>query len=118
MTSTSEKSPMSGTLISMDFGTGLLLSLVAVRNLQIVDPLQQQTADIAQNSGEESRKSSGLSAIDDPVIIRQGQRQDQAWNEFAVLVNRFHAGAGDAQNCNFRCINNWRESNTANPSET
>src|SRR3990172_750358 len=98
MTSTSLKSPMSGTLISMSW---------------LMADSEQYAADIGQHRGEVRGKARSQGAVDDTVVVGQRERQHEARHELAVLVDGPHGGPRHTQNCHLRRVDDRSEGRAA-----
>src|SRR6266705_4702212 len=102
MTSTSLKSPMSGTLTS------------------IICPIpasQEGPAEVGQDRGEIRGEARRGGAVDDSVIVGERQGQNQPRNESPVLEHRPHLGPGHAQDRDLGRIDDRREPRAADAAQ-
>src|SRR5258706_5587752 len=67
-----------------------------------------------RNPAQETR---GVGAINQPVIVRERERQNQAWLKFVVDPLGFHPRTREAEDRNFGMIHDWRKSSAADPAE-
>src|SRR5258708_4007434 len=56
-------------------------------------------------------------AVDDAMIPRKHQRQNEAWTKLLAVPHRSGLSAGNTQNSNFWSVDDGREACTADPSQ-
>src|SRR5574343_238833 len=103
MTGTSEKSPISGTLTSMIW----LMSF----------PSDDHPTHVGQQFGDIDVEAGGQRAVDDAVVGGQRQRQGQAWHELLAVPDRLHSRLVDAEDGNFRRIDDRCEVSAADAAQ-
>src|SRR5450830_1813586 len=103
MISTSLKSPMLGTLIS----------IVLISALQS----QQGLAQVAEDLGQVGGEARAHRAIDDAVVVGQRQGQHQAGLEGCAIPHRFHGRLRQAEDGHFRCVDDRREIGAADAAQ-
>src|SRR5690349_5548387 len=96
--------PMSGTFTSIVFAMS-------------APPSEQQPADVAELVGEEGGKARGERAVDHAVVIGERQRQHQPRRELLAVPHRLHLRLGNAQDGDFRRVDDRRERGAADAAQ-
>src|SRR3989454_3760326 len=64
-----------------------------------------------------AQETCGVGAIDQPVIVRERERQNQARLKFVIDPFGLHSRTRKSENRNFRMIHDWRESGAADSAQ-
>src|SRR6266851_4820196 len=75
--------------------------------------LNRQQERLLKRFRDPAQKTRGIGAIDQPVIVRERERKNQARLEFVVHPLRLHSRTRQAKNRHLRMIHNRRESRAA-----
>src|SRR4051812_1681635 len=102
MTSTSLKSPMSGTFTSLAAMEGFL---------------KNQLADVGEHRDEMAGEARAVRAVDDAVIVGESDRQHQARHELLAAPHRAQRAARHAEDRDFGRVDDRRESRAADSAQ-
>src|SRR5208282_1158755 len=78
---------------------------------------QQRPPHVGEERGEKTIESRGRRAIDHAVVVGQRQRQNQPRDELLAIPYRSRGGAADAENGDFRSVDDRREISAADAAE-
>src|SRR5690606_27471765 len=73
--------------------------------------------DVTEHRREARREAHRVRAVDDPMVVRQRQRQYQARHETAVLEHRTPLTTGDAEDRDLGRVDDRREERSADRAE-
>src|SRR5208282_3803575 len=90
-----------------------LLSGLCVSAVTRTLSLNRKQERLLEGFRDPAQKTRGVGAIDQPVIVREGERQNQAPLEFVVHPLRLHARTREAQNRDFGMIHDRRKPSAA-----
>src|SRR5207342_428445 len=82
-----------------------------------ISALQGEQERLFEHLGDPADEAGAVGAVNRAVVVRERQRQHQARDELAVLVDRLHTAARDAEDRDLRRVHERRKRGPADAAE-